>query len=121
MALLESICVLRRAAVASSSWPMKSMPGEVPGLVVIKLLLHPLLVWLLLSAVGGIPANWIYVALIMAALPPALNIFVISTQYRVGVERASACILVGTIVSMITLPGFLWLVKTGRIAADLFH
>ena len=58
---------------------------------------------------------------VMAALPPALNIFVISTQYRVGVERASACILVGTIVSMVTLSGFLWLVKTGRIAADLFH
>ena len=24
-------------------------------------------------------------------------------------------------VTMITLPGFLWLVKTGRITADLFH
>jgi len=57
---------------------------------------------------------------IMAALPPALNIFVISTQYKVGIERASACILVGTIVSMVTLTGFLWLVKTGRMAADLF-
>ncbi len=100
---------------------MKTMPAGVPALVVIKLLLHPLLVWMLLSAFGGIPTHWIYAAIIMAALPPALNIFVISTQYKVGVERASACILVGTIVSMITLPGFLWLVKTGRITADLFH
>ena len=29
-------------------------------------------------------------------------------------------ILVGTIVSMGTLTGFLWLVKTGRMTADLF-
>lgn len=114
-------CALFLLGVTVALRPMKTMPGEVPGLVVIKLLLHPLLVWILLSAIGGIPVNWIYAAIIMAALPPALNIFVISTQYRVGVERASACILVGTIVSMITLPGFLWLVKTGRIAADLFH
>ena len=98
-----------------------TMPAGVPALVFVKLLLHPLLVWVLLSAIGGIPTNWIYAAIIMAALPPALNIFVISTQYKVGIERASACILVGTIVSMVTLSGFLWLVKTGRIAADLFH
>jgi predicted permease len=100
---------------------MRSLPPEVPALVAVKLLLHPLTVWLLLSAVGGIPQNWIYAAVIMAALPPALNIFVISTQYRVGIERASACILIGTVVSMVTLSGFLWLVKTGRMVADLFH
>ena len=55
----------------------------------------------------------------MAALPPALNIFVISTQYKVGVERASACVLLGTLVSMVTLTAFLWLIKTGRMPADL--
>ena len=112
-------CALFLLGVTVALRPMKSMPGEVPALVAIKLVLHPLLVWVLLSAIGGFPDNWIFAAVIMAALPPALNIFVISTQYRVGIERASACILVGTIVSMATLTGFLWLVKTGRMAADL--
>jgi hypothetical protein len=36
------------------------------------------------------------------------------------VERASACVLIGTVVSIVTLTGFLWLVKTGTLAADLF-
>ncbi|MCO5093274.1 AEC family transporter [Bosea sp. (in: a-proteobacteria)] len=114
-------CALFLLGVTVALRPMKTMPAEVPALVAIKLLLHPLMVWLLLSALGGVPPHWTYAAIIMAALPPALNIFVISTQYGVGVARASACILVGTIVSMITLPGFLWLVKTGRITADLFR
>jgi len=114
-------CALFLLGVTVALRPLKSVPGEVPGLVAIKLVLHPLLVWVLLSAIGGVPAQWVYTAIIMAALPPALNIFVVSTQYRVGIERASACLLIGTIVSMITLPGFLWLVKTGRITADLFH
>jgi len=56
----------------------------------------------------------------MAALPPALNIFVISTQYNVGVERASACVLLGTLASMVSLTGFLYLVKTGAMPYDLF-
>jgi predicted permease len=114
-------CALFLLGVTVALRPMKRVPAGVPALVAIKLLLHPLLVWLLLSLVGGFEPVWVYAAVIMAALPPALNIFVISTQYRVGVERASACILIGTIVSMVTLTGFLWLVKTGRMAADLFH
>ncbi|POR55324.1 AEC family transporter [Bosea psychrotolerans] len=113
-------CALFLLGVTVALRPMKAMPGEVPLLVLVKLVLHPLLVWVLLSAIADVPDHWIFTAIIMAALPPALNIFVISTQYKVGVERASACILVGTIVSMGTLTGFLWLVKTGRMAADLF-
>jgi predicted permease len=77
-------------------------------------------VWALLSAVGDFGPTWTYAAVIMAALPPALNIFVISTQYNVGVERASACVLLGTLVSMLTLTAFLYLIKTGRMPHDLF-
>ena len=87
----------------------------------IKLILHPLLVWVVLSAVGDFGPSWTYAAMIMAALPPALNIFVISTQYNVGVERASACVLVGTLVSMVTLTVLLYLTtKTGALPYDLF-
>jgi len=114
-------CALFLLGVTVALRPTRRLPREVPVLVAIKLLLHPLLVWVVLSAIGNFPDIWIFTAVIMAALPPALNIFVISTQYRVGIERASACILVGTIVSTATLTGFLWLVKTGRMTADLFH
>jgi hypothetical protein len=113
-------CALFLLGVTVALRPLGRVPGEVPALVVIKLVLHPLLVWVLLSALGDFEPLWIYTAVIMAALPPALNIFVISTQYDVGVERASACVLIGTVVSMLTLTGFLWLVKTGTLPADLF-
>ena len=96
------------------------MPGEVPALVFIKLVLHPLLVWALCRPSAISAPAWTYAAVVMAALPPALNIFVISTQYNVGVERASACVLLGTLVSMVTLTAFLWFIKTGRMPYDLF-
>ena len=113
-------CALFLLGVTVSLRPIKSLPGEVPWLLLIKLVLHPLLVLLLLSLVGSFAPIWVHAAIIMAALPPALNIFVISTQYNVGMERASACILTGTIVSMVTLTACLWLVKTGRMPSDLF-
>ena len=114
-------CALFILGVTVALRPLRQMPGEVPALVFIKLILHPLLVWVVLSAIGDFGPAWTYAAMIMAALPPALNIFVISTQYNVGVERASACVLIGTLVSMFTLTGVLYLTtKTGALPYDLF-
>jgi hypothetical protein len=113
-------CALFLLGVTVALRPLGRIPGEVPALVVIKLVLHPLLVWAVLSGLGDFGAPWTYAAVVMAALPPALNIFVISTQYNVGVERASACVLLGTLVSMVTLTAFLYVIKTGRMPHDLF-
>jgi malonate transporter and related proteins len=113
-------CALFLLGVTVALRPLGRVPREVPPLVFVKLVLHPLLVWLLLSAFGGFDPTWTYAAVLMAALPPALNIFVISTQYNIGVERASACVLVGTLASMATLTAFLWFIKTGRMPPDLF-
>jgi len=113
-------CALFLLGVTVALRPLGRVPADIPPLVLIKLVLHPLLVWLLLSALGDFDPIWTYAAVIMAALPPALNIFVIATQYNLGIERASACILVGTLVSMVTLTAFLWFIKTGRMPADVF-
>ena len=112
-------CALFVLGVTVALRPLGRVSFEVPLLVAIKLVLHPLLVWIVLSELGGFDPNWIYAAVVMAALPPALNIFVISTQYDVGVERASACVLLGTVASMVTLTAFLWLIRTGRMPANV--
>jgi predicted permease len=113
-------CALFLLGVTVAIRPMQKMPPEVPALMFIKLIVHPLLILLLLSIVGDFPPAWVFAGMVMAALPPALNIFVISTQYGVGVERASASILVGTIASMVTLTLFLWLIREGYMPHDLF-
>jgi predicted permease len=113
-------CALFLLGVTVALRPLGRIRFEVPVLVLIKLVIHPLIVWAVLTIIGGLPALWVYAAMLMAALPPALNIFVLSTQYKVGMERASACILVGTLLSMVTLTAFLYLIKTGTIAPNLF-
>ena len=113
-------CALFLLGVTVAIRPMQKMPPEVPALMFIKLIVHPLLILLLLSIMGDFPPAWVFAGMVMAALPPALNIFVISTQYGVGVERASASILVGTVASMVTLTLFLWLIREGYMPHDLF-
>jgi malonate transporter and related proteins len=113
-------CALFLLGLTVALRPMQKMPREVPALMTIKLVLHPILILVLLSVMGDFSPPWVFAAMIMAALPPALNIFVISTQYGVGIERASASILVGTIASMVTLTLFLWLIREGYMPHDLF-
>lgn len=99
--------------------PIRAVPGEVWALAGIKLVVHPLIALGLLTLVGGafgaVAPVWVYTAVTMAALPPALNLFVISSQYGVGIERAAACVLVGTLGSLVTLTAFLWLIRTGHL------
>jgi malonate transporter len=101
--------------------PQKKILWEVPYLTGIKLLLHPVLVFLLLSLFGPFDRIWVDTAVLMAALPPALNVFVFARQYDVWIEQASSAVLVGALVSVVTLTSVMWMVKTGALPPLLFR
>jgi malonate transporter and related proteins len=113
-------CALFTMGVTVALRPMARIPAEIPALLLIKLVVHPLLVWLVLSLIGDFSREWMFTAVLMASLPPALNVFVIANQYRVYVERASTAILIGTLVSVVTVTGLLLLVAHDSIPYDLF-
>ncbi len=110
-------CALFALGVTVALQPLKRVPGELPVLIAIKLIVHPLIAYLLLSWVGGFDRLWIYTGVLMACLPPAATIYVLATQYDSYVLRASSGILLGTAFSVITVTMFLYLV-TGNILPD---
>ncbi len=114
-------CALFALGVTVALRPLVKTPWEVPLLTVVKLALHPVLVFLLLSFFGPFDQIWIDTAVLMAALPPALNVFVFARQYDVWVEQASSAVLVGTLVSVVTLTSVMWMVKSGALPPLLFR
>jgi hypothetical protein len=62
--------------------PMRAITPELPILLLVKLLLHPLIVWTLFSSIGGFDMIWVLTAVLMAALPPALNVFIMASRYQ---------------------------------------
>jgi len=114
-------CALFLLGVTVALQPVRRIGGSVSCLVGVKLVIHPVVVYLLLSAFGSADPLWAQAAVVMAALPPALNIFVLASQYRAGTEQASASVLVGTLGSMLTLTLVLWLFRTGTIPPLLFR
>ncbi len=113
-------CALFTLGVTVALRPLKKMPSEVPLLVAVKLVLHPVLVFVLLSLFGPFAQSWVYTAVLMAALPPALNVFVFAQQYDTWVEQASGAVLVGTLISVLTLTSVMWMVKTHNLPDLLF-
>lgn len=95
--------------------PFERVPWEVPGVVFVKLIAHPLMVFGFLILLGPFPPEWAGTALLMASLPPALNVFVIARQYDTWIEPASTLVLIGTFVSVVTLTSVMWLIKTGTV------
>jgi predicted permease len=114
-------CALFALGVTVALRPLKRMPWEVPPLAAVKLIAHPVLVFLLLSAFGPFDAVWVDTAVLMAALPPALNVFVFARQYDSWVEQASNAVLVGTLLSVLTLTTVMWMVKSGALPPLLFR
>jgi malonate transporter len=95
--------------------PFGRVPWEVPGVIAIKLLIHPLVVFALMILLGPFAQPWAATAVLMASLPPALNVFVIARQNDAWIEPASVAVLIGTFASVVTLTSVMWVLQTGRL------
>jgi malonate transporter len=95
--------------------PFGRVPWEVPGIIAVKILIHPLAAFGLMLAFGPFAQPWAATAILMASLPPALNVFVIARQNDAWIEPASVAVLLGTFASVITLTSVMWLLQTGRL------
>jgi predicted permease len=75
---------------------------EVGWLVIVKLIVQPLATWVL-AGYFGLSPFMTAASVILAALPSAALCFVLAQQYKLYVERASATILVSTVLSAGTI------------------
>ncbi len=113
-------CALFAMGVTLALRPLKRIPHELAPIALLKLVLHPLVCYVVLSWVGNFSETWLFAAVLLAALPTATNVFVLAQQYHVWVERASASILLTTCISVATVTGLLYLIKAGMLPPDLF-
>jgi predicted permease len=83
----------------------KNIPWqEVPLIVIIKTIVHPLVVWAMATLVFGIKeAIWIQVLVMLAAQPTGVNPFLFASRYNVGQLVASSAVFLSTIISIFTL------------------
>jgi malonate transporter and related proteins len=94
---------------------------EMPAIVLVKLVAHPLIVYLLLSWVGGFDPIWVHTAVLLAALPPAMSVLSVAQDYRAYGDHAFTTILLGTVISVVTLTVTVILILNDLLPTDPFR
>lgn len=88
-----------------------SLAGSTALLVAFKLLLQPALAWALATFVFRLPPLLSHSAVLLAALPTGTGPFMLAEFYRREADVTSGVILVSTILSLVSVSGYLYLIR----------
>ena len=97
-------CALFAAGLFISRCSVKGEVKQISWLVFAKLLLHPLITGWLAFYVFELEGILPMIAVMQAALPSGVPVFVLAQHYDTFVSQASAVIVVSTVISVLTLP-----------------
>ena len=101
-------CALFSAGIFLVGCSVKGHAKEIGWLVFVKLIVHPLITWWLayhiLELEGALPA----IAVLLAALPSGVPVFVLAQRYGTFTARSNAVIVLSTVLSAFTLSGLLY-------------
>lgn len=86
--------------------PVSDGIGEVASMTVLKLIINPLVAWLLIVTVFPMEPLWAAVCILMSALPIGAGSFVLATQYGVYTARTSSATLITTVLAIVSLSVF---------------
>lgn len=77
----------------------------------IKLVLHPIIAYVLMIYVLRVPMDIARYGILLSAMPAGVNIYVFATYYDRGVSVATNTILIATVMSAVTISGWLYVLS----------
>lgn len=96
-----------------ASYPMRGAAAPTATLATLKLVVHPVLVWFFAVPVLGAEGLWVSVAILLSAMPSAVNSYLFGARYGVSADLAARTVLLTTIASAVTITVALALLASG--------
>lgn len=88
-------------------------PNVIVGaLVTLKLVLHPIVVWVMSAWVFSLPPLLVHTAVLLAALPTGTGPFMLAEFYRREGRITSRSVLISTLISVMTITLYLYWIRT---------
>lgn len=80
-----------------------------PGLIVcmitmLKVFVHPLLVWLAGTFLVDVPGDWLVIGIVISALPAGINPYLFAARYNRQEEVVAQIIVYGSMIAALTVP-----------------
>lgn len=89
--------------------------GPAAGVTALSLIVHPLIAYLLAAHLFGLAPEFVRAAVITAAMPAGMNVYVFATMYRRAEGVAASTVILSTAVAVLTVT--LWLYILGDAGA----
>ncbi|MFT6490673.1 MAG: putative permease [Parvibaculaceae bacterium] len=96
-------CALFALGATLTRYELKKSIGTASLIAVLKLVVHPLIVFGLATYVFALPPLWIKVTTTMAAMPTGVFAYVLANRYGAAPGAASSAVVLVTALSMITV------------------
>jgi malonate transporter len=81
-----------------AGYSLKGQWGGIAILIVLKMIALPAVVWVLAAKVASLPALWVDVAVVLAAMPTGANAYLFAQRYTTATPAVSGAIAFGTAV-----------------------
>lgn len=104
-------CALFAMGASVVGYPMRGDVRPAALLATLKLLVHPLIVWVVGGWVLGVEGIWLAVAIVMAAMPTGVNVYLFGARYDAAAGVAARTVLLSSVVSVATLSALLVLLS----------
>lgn len=102
-------CALFALGGVLTQYPVTGGLKEAFAVSFVKLILHPAIVWLLATQIFDVQDSWVWVAVLLAAMPAGINVFVLAHRYEVASGGIGMSVVLSTALSIATLAGLIWL------------
>jgi predicted permease len=96
-------CALFAMGASLASYPLAGDIRPALVLTALKLIVHPLLVWVVAAPLLGLEGLWVSVPVLMAAMPSAVNVYLFGARYDAAPGVAARTVLLTSVGSMVTL------------------
>ena len=106
-------CALFAVGASLAGLPVGGEAPESLVLTGVKLVLHPLLVWVIAVPFLGLEGLSVSVAIVLAAMPSAVNVYLFAARYDAAPGVAARTVLLTTLGSAVTLAVVLLLLGWG--------
>ncbi len=86
-----------------AQYPVIGGIGEATAATLIKLLVQPFIVWILATQVFDVEPAWVWVAVLLAAMPTGSNVFILAHRYSVATGGIGLAVILSTALAIVTL------------------
>jgi hypothetical protein len=100
-------CALFAMGASVAGYPLRGENRPALVLTTLKLVAHPLIVWTVAGPILGIQGIWLHVAVVMAAMPSGVNVYLFGARYGAAPGVAARTVLLTSVLSVATISALL--------------